>query len=84
MWCVGVGGASPRTAGRGHWRSFIDGLQRVVVFTYDKQILNRITASDRVSRNMLEVSVTLRSIGVSLTDDTRRREVAYIGVTQYV
>lgn len=56
----------------------------MVIFTYDDQVLQRINASDKIAHNMVEVNLSLRSIGLSLTDNTRRREVAYIGVTQYV
>ena len=62
--------------------SFLNGLQRVLVFTHDEGVLGRLRAIDQVSQNKLDVSVLLRSIGISLVDDIRRKEIAYIGVTQ--
>ena len=67
---------------RGHWKSFIDELQRVVVFTNEEGVIDRIKAADGVAKNMIEISLSIRSIGLSLVDNNRKREVAYIGVTQ--
>ena len=67
---------------RGYWKSFIDSLQRTVVFTDRSDTLDRIKAADNVLQNNAEISLSLKSIGVSLVDDKLRREVAYIGVTQ--
>ncbi len=67
---------------RGHWISFLDGLQRVLVFTHDNGIVDRLRAVDQVARNKVELSLAMRSIGISLVDNGRKREVAYIGVTQ--
>ena len=67
---------------RGHWKSFIDNLQRTLLFTEDDSILDRIKAADYFSQNLIEVSLSLRSVGLSLVDNKRKREVAYIGITQ--
>ena len=67
---------------RGHWKSFIDGLQRVLVFTRDEDVIDRIQAADTISKNDAEMTLTLRSVGISLVDNKRKREVAYIGITQ--
>ena len=76
------GGKTPPQAVRGHWKSFIDGLQRVLVFTMDQDVLDRIVAADSVSQNNIDVSLTLKSVGLSLVDNKRKREVAFIGITQ--
>ena len=75
------GEASPLVV-RGHWKSFIDGLQRVLVFTRDEDVIDRIQAADTISKNDAEMTLTLRSVGISLVDNKRKREVAYIGITQ--
>ena len=76
------GGKTPPQAFKGHWKSFIDGLQRVLVFTMDQDVLDRIVAADSVSQNNIDVSLTLKSVGLSLVDNKRKREVAFIGITQ--
>lgn len=75
------GPSSPQVV-RGYWKSFIDGLQRVLVFTRDEDVLDQIVAADSVSQNNVDVSLSLKSVGVSLVDNNRKREVAFIGVTQ--
>ena len=75
------GAASPVVV-RGHWKSFIDGLQRVLVFTRDEDVIDRIQAADTISKNNVEMTLTFRSVGVSLVDNKRKREVAFIGITQ--
>lgn len=74
--------ASSPTSIRGYWKSFIDGLQRVLVFTMDEDTIDRIVAADTISQNNLEVSLRLKSVGISLVDNKRKREVAYIGIMQ--
>ena len=72
--------ATPIT--RGHWVSFLDGLQRVLLFTHDVGILDRLRACDHSTHNKLQLSLLIRSIGVSLVNNVGSKEVAYIGITQ--
>ena len=67
---------------KGHWRSFIDGLQRVLLFAKDSSIINRITSNEKFSQDIVQVSLTLKSVGLSLVDNTKKQEVAYIGIMQ--
>ena len=75
------GSSSPQVV-KGYWKSFIDGLQRVLVFTRDEEVLDQIVAADSVSQNNVDVSLSLKSVGVSLVDNKRKREVAFIGIIQ--
>ena len=67
---------------KAHCKSFIEGLQRVLLFTRDSDVIDRITADERFSQDIVQLSLTLKSVGLSLVDNTKKREVAYIGVTQ--
>ena len=67
---------------KGHWKSFIEGLQRVLLFTKDSSVISRISADEKFSQDIVQVSLTLKSVGVSLVDNTKKQEVAYVGVTQ--
>ena len=69
---------------RGYWKSFIDGLQRVIIFTPDEGVLERIRAENSYSVPLFEASLSFRSIGLSLVDNDKRRELAYIAITQWV
>lgn len=81
-----AGGKGERSARlptfKGQWKSFIEGLQRVLIFSRDSSIIDRINADDKFSQNIVQVSLTLKSVGLSLVDNAKRREVAYIGITQ--
>ena len=67
---------------RGYWKSFSNGLQRVIIFTSDEGVLERIRAENSYSVPLFEASLSLRSIGLSLVDNDKRRELAYIAITQ--
>ena len=80
-----TGHASLATGGlvkRGYWKSFIDGLQRVVIFTCDEGVIDRIKAENSYSLPLFEVSLALKALGLSLVDNVRKRELAYIALTQ--
>ena len=83
---VGIGKPESHTHNepitRGHWKSFIHELQRFVVFTNKEDVIDRINAADSVTQNFIEISLSLRSVGLSVVDNHRKREIAYLGVTQ--
>lgn len=67
---------------RGYWKSFIDGIQRVVIFTLDGGVIDRIKAANSYSKPLFDVSLSLEFVGVSLVDNRRMRELAYISLSQ--
>ena len=75
--------SSSRLQRQGYWKSFIDNLQRTLIFANNTEILNRIKSADSMSQNIIQLSLSIKCIGLSLVDNTNKREVAYIGVTQY-
>lgn len=76
-----AGGRSPSQA---YWKSFISGIQRVALFTPFSETIDRIKAVGSYSRPQFEVSLGLSAVGLSLVDNSKRRELAYIAVTQCV
>lgn len=66
---------------RGYWKSFIDGLQRVLIFTPDEEVLSRIKAANSFSVPLFEAALTLKAIGLSMVDNLRKKEVAYISIS---
>ena len=68
---------------RAYWKSFINGIQRVVLFTPYIEAIDRIKAVGSYSQPQLELSLSLRAVGISLVDNRNKRELAYIAVTQY-
>lgn len=83
-----LGGANTTDGGghssRAYWKSFINGIQRVVLFTPFIETIDRIKAVASFTRPQLEVSLALKTVGLSLVDNYNKRELAYIAVTQFV
>ena len=67
-----------------YWVSFVDGLQRVVLFTGSAGLKKRVESGSAKEHPHTEVSLSLIGSGLSLVDDVRGQEVAYIGIPQYV
>ena len=73
-----------RSASRAFWKSFISGIQRVVLFTPFLETVERIKTVGSYSRPQLEVGLALNAVGLSLVDNSKKRELAYIAITQCV
>ena len=67
----------------GYWVSFLDGLQHVVLFTENKAVRDHVLCGNRTERAHLEVTLSLIGMGLSLVDDVKGLEIAYIGLPQY-
>ena len=68
--------------GGGYWVSFLDHLQRVVLFTEDKDVVKCAKAGEETGLPLLDLTVSLKSIGVSLVNNAKKKEIAYVGITQ--
>jgi len=71
-----------RPAKLGYWVCFRDGLQRVLFFTVDPFQCDRILQGTNMQRVNMDLTLSLESVGVSLVNDTRGLEVAFIGIFQ--
>ena len=54
----------------------------MVLFTPFIETIDRIKAVGSYSRPQLEVSLALSAVGLSLVDNRKKRELAYIAATQ--
>ena len=54
----------------------------MIIFTPEEEVLSRIRAENSYSVPQFEASLSLRSIGLSLVDNHKKRELAYIAITQ--
>ncbi|XP_065940396.1 intermembrane lipid transfer protein VPS13A isoform X3 [Magallana gigas] len=63
------------------WVSFLDGLQRVLLFTEDLAVAINAQEAGELERIEQEITLSLHSMGVSLVNDTTQTEVAYLGIT---
>lgn len=77
-----VGQFSYDTFSQIHWISFLDGRQRVLLFTEDVGVLTKARQAEELEQFQQEVKVSLQSLGLSLINNASRQEIAYIGVTR--
>ncbi|XP_069383471.1 intermembrane lipid transfer protein VPS13C isoform X4 [Paralichthys olivaceus] len=64
-----------------HWVSFLDGRQRVVLFTEDVAVVTKARQAEDLEQFQQEVKVSLQNLGLSLINNTSQQEIAYIGIT---
>uniref|UniRef100_A0A1A7Y025 Vacuolar protein sorting 13 homolog C n=1 Tax=Iconisemion striatum TaxID=60296 RepID=A0A1A7Y025_9TELE len=64
-----------------HWVSFLDGRQRVLLFTEDIAVVTKARQSEELEQFQQEVKVSLQNLGLSLVNNSNRQEIAYIGIT---
>ncbi|XP_078056333.1 intermembrane lipid transfer protein VPS13C isoform X4 [Mustelus asterias] len=64
-----------------HWVSFLDGRQRVLVFTEDVAVLSKARQAEDLKQFDKGVTVSLHSLGLSLVNNESKQEIAYVGIT---
>lgn len=65
-----------------HWVSFLDGRQRVLLFTEDVAVVTKARQAEELEQFQQEVKVSLQNLGLSLVNNANRQEIAYIGITR--
>ncbi|XP_033612139.1 vacuolar protein sorting-associated protein 13C, partial [Fukomys damarensis] len=64
-----------------HWVSFLDGRQRVLLFTDDVALVSKALQAEEMEQADHEITVSLHSLGLSLVNNENKQEVSYIGIT---
>ncbi|KTG37053.1 hypothetical protein cypCar_00003660 [Cyprinus carpio] len=64
-----------------HWVSFLDGRQRVLIFTEDVGIVSKARQAEELEQFQQEVNISLKNLGLSLINNDIRQEIAYVGIT---
>ncbi|TRY56689.1 hypothetical protein DNTS_012966 [Danionella cerebrum] len=64
-----------------HWVSFLDGRQRVLIFTEDVGVVTKARQAEELEQFQQEVNISLQNLGLSLINNDLRQEIAYIGIT---
>nr|XP_056721786.1 intermembrane lipid transfer protein VPS13C [Euleptes europaea] len=64
-----------------HWVSFLDGRQRVLLFTDDVAIVSKARQAEEMEQPDQEINVSLHSLGLSLVNNENKQEISYIGIT---
>uniref|UniRef100_A0ACB8E5K2 Vacuolar protein sorting-associated protein 13C n=1 Tax=Sphaerodactylus townsendi TaxID=933632 RepID=A0ACB8E5K2_9SAUR len=65
-----------------HWVSFLDGRQRVLLFTDDVAIVSKARQAEEMEQPDQEINVSLHSLGLSLVNNENKQEISYIGITR--
>lgn len=65
-----------------HWISFLDGRQRVLLFTEDTAVVTKARQAEELEQFQQEVRLSLQSLGLSLVNNSSRHEIAYIGINK--
>ncbi|XP_028721844.2 vacuolar protein sorting-associated protein 13C [Peromyscus leucopus] len=64
-----------------HWVSFLDGRQRVLLFTDDVALVSKALQAEEMEQADHEVTLSLHSLGLSLVNNENKQEVSYVGIT---
>ncbi|XP_069851362.1 intermembrane lipid transfer protein VPS13C isoform X3 [Dipodomys merriami] len=64
-----------------HWVSFLDGRQRVLLFTDDVALVSKALQAEEMEQANHEITFSLHSLGLSLVNNDNKQEVSYIGIT---
>ncbi|XP_035272648.1 vacuolar protein sorting-associated protein 13C isoform X5 [Anguilla anguilla] len=64
-----------------HWVSFLDGRQRVLLFTEDVAVVTKARQAEEMEQFKQEISVSLQNLGLSLINNDLKQEIAYVGIT---
>lgn len=77
----GVGEFSPADDYHVYWVSFLDGMQRVLLFTMNKTIAENVQSAKQFEAIQQEITVSIHGLGLSLVDNVSREEIMYVGIT---
>ncbi|KAM4748951.1 intermembrane lipid transfer protein VPS13C [Rhinophrynus dorsalis] len=64
-----------------HWVSFLDGRQRVLLFTEDVALVTKARQAEEMEQPDQEITVSIHSLGLSLINNENKQEISYIGIT---
>lgn len=71
---------SPREHQIVFWVSFLDGMQRVLLFTEDEQLADEVQSAKQFEEQQQEINVSIHGLGLSLVNNDTRQEIMYIGI----
>lgn len=62
------------------WISFLDGTQRILLFSKNDNIASGTQATNRFNQVTQEISVAIHGIGLSLVNSIAQKDVMYVGI----
>ncbi|KAJ1520910.1 hypothetical protein ONE63_003990 [Megalurothrips usitatus] len=76
----GIGEFYPHQGVKVYWVSFLDGIQRVLLFTPEAAVAGDANSAGGLEVPSMAVSISIHGLGLSLVDSQRRQELVYIGI----
>ncbi|XP_026802974.3 intermembrane lipid transfer protein VPS13C isoform X3 [Pangasianodon hypophthalmus] len=64
-----------------HWVSFLDGRQRILLFTEDVAVVTKASQAEELEQFQQEMNISVQNLGLSLINNDNRHEIAYMGIT---
>lgn len=64
-----------------YWVSFLDGLQRVILFTECEEIVSKSETSTALQSITQSIEVKIHGIGLSLINNETGVDILYLGIT---
>ncbi|XP_068131864.1 intermembrane lipid transfer protein VPS13C isoform X2 [Hyperolius riggenbachi] len=64
-----------------HWVSFLDGRQRILLFTEDVGLVTKACQAEEMEQPDQEINISIHSLGLSLINNGNKQEISYIGIT---
>lgn len=62
------------------WVSFLDGIQRILMFTNDAKIAEECQASSKLEIINREILISIHSLGLSLVNNDLSSELMYLSI----
>lgn len=75
-----VGEFSPAEDAVVYWVSFLDGMQRTLLFTAERQVAEGAQSAQQFEQIQQEVTVSIYGLGLSLVNNETLHEIMYVGV----
>lgn len=76
----GVGEFSPAENTIIYWISFLNGMQRTLLFTTDKRVAEDAQSAKQFELIQQEITVSIHGLGLSLVNNEELQEIMYMGV----
>lgn len=75
-----VGEFSPTENSVVYWASFLDGMQRVLLFTTEKSVAEDAQSAKQFEIVQQEINVSIHGLGLSLVNNLTKHEIMYVGI----
>lgn len=80
----GIGEFHPHQGVKLYWVSFLDGIQRVLLFTPEAAVARDAQSAGELEVPSMAVSISIHGLGLSLVNSLRQQELVYIGIARFV